>query len=102
MIKTEFIKLYEELNEINEARHQSTPKLDIVSVEESFQESDDHNPKRHIMRVQFYDPQEPTIMPRINLEYEFKRDLDNPDPDARKANPHYGKWFEYYRILIPC
>ena len=95
MIDKDFIELYEELSKINEARRQSTPKLEIVSVDESVQESDDHDPKRHIMRVQFYDPQEPTIMPRINLEFEFKSDLDSPDPNARKANPHYGKWFRY-------
>ena len=85
----------EELNEINEAKRQSTPKLEIVSVDESVQESDDHDPKRHIMRVQFYDPQEPTLMPRVNMEFEFVRDLDSENPDARKANPHYKKWFEY-------
>lgn len=95
MIKTDFINLYEELSQLNEAKYQSTPKLDIVSVEESVQESDDHDPKRHILRAKFYDPQEPTIMPRISMEFEFVRDLDSKDPDARKANPHYKKWFEY-------
>jgi hypothetical protein len=95
MIKTDFINLYEELSQLNEAKYQSTPKLEIVSVDESVQESDDHDPKRHILRAEFYDPQEPTIMPRISMEFEFVRDLDSKDPDARKVNPHYKKWFEY-------
>jgi len=85
----------EGLSELTEAKRKATPKLDIVSVDESVQESDDHDPKRHILRARFYDPQEPTLIPRVSMEFDFVRDLDSEDPDARKANPHYKKWFEY-------
>lgn len=70
-------------------------KLDIVSVEEHEDSSDEHTPKRHIKRVQFFDPLEPTIMPKVNLEFDLERDLDSDDSDARKANDHYGKWFKF-------